>query len=59
MHFFNVEILQMAKANPGTPSKHLLADETKKSMPPSLKFTGTAPKLLIASTKYEASDNKF
>ncbi len=36
--------------NPGTPSMHLLADETRKSIPASATFNGMPPKLLIAST---------
>ena len=55
LHFFKDSIWPITKENPGTPSIHLLAELTMKSMFARSKLSGTAPKLLIASTKNDAS----
>ena len=48
LHWFNLSFLHSAYPNPGTPSRHLLAEDTKKST--FERSNGMAPKLDMAST---------
>ena len=54
LHRFNDSMCPITKEKPGTPSIHLFAELTIKSMLAKSRLRGTAPKLLIASTKKDA-----
>ena len=55
LHRIRDSILPSTKEKPGTPSMHLFAELTMKSMLAKSRLSGTAPKLLIASTKNDAA----